>query len=1073
MTDNHNAFGIHEDALYSEISSARKRIANGHVALSDATTNDNGVSATSAFLELWETEVNRIGDFLQAQQHNLEFSAKALLTNVEAALGKVTRGEGNSADTDKIQTWRNKTDELVEACRSLTSFATHNKQILQEIGTYADEKLPTACGTQLQRRFGQTPWKTGPNSSLIVVLSDVYSILRAAEDASKANGDEWVAPECFERSTTKYWVRDEQLTDLLLAAVTEAPLLVYGKSGRLTSKKDCLSQRSQGDKLWDQLATPITSIYMDSPKMSLYRERIRRIEGAQLLRARWYGKKPSGNELVFLELKTHHEKWINTKSVKERVAIREKDMARFLSLEEWHLEDAEAIVLAASPTLDTTALAKATDRLLRMHALVFKHGLRPCVRTCYLRAAFQSSASNALRLTIDRNITMVDETKNTDKSSWCLPPNAVISNTLATRVPFVVLEVKLAGESPTPPVIADLQHRGVIQEATKFSKFLTGAAAFNTSKVDMLPHWAEHPSFQAVFSGLGMAALQPKQYQRKPTSTTSLEDGKSETTTTTTESVTKESTSKVANTMAATPSSSTTTTRRRNGSSLTEEYEAVAPDDKPKDVAKAGFLAGLLNRNNNNSGTKKKLAPKRPARVEPKSYFANERTFIQWISASLLLVTISVILLGIDSNMGNTTTYARKAGIAVCGGAVIIVFYATFVYFRRLRLLSTGAAYGYIDHVGPFILAVCVCGGVVVMLTHFLSEIRLATQGPPKQVYLHEEPGQCYLHSNRGISKLEYQPSDIVVDAKRNALLVPSVQRILSHSLDPPLPNRENRVDTLIEIPDCNLEGLTVINERVFALSEGPKRTELIELAWNENEELDLLHRWKLGNSAQAEALAFVPDKTRRWGRLFVDVNHQIQIYNVPDLKLPAISPEDDDDEDDDDALVIAAEQSSEPQELERIGSLNNHVLKSGLEELKISSMTYFEGIAYVLHDNEMLLRAWDLDEGDLLAEIPLPRVEGGFSKEWEGVALERREVTEAQGDSLLFDRKGSLRGSNSGQTTESQLILHLALDTPAQVWSMVVEQGSRRGNLILPPCAVSDRARKESLSYDEDEKTR
>ena len=132
--------------------------------------------------------------------------------------------------------------------------------------------------------------------------------------------------------------------------------------------------------------------------------------------------------------------------------------------------------------------------------------------------------------------------------------------------------------------------------------------------------------------------------------------------------------------------------------------------------------------------------------------------------------------------------------------------------------------------------------------------------------------------------------------------------------------------------------------------------------------------------------------------------------------------------------------------------------------------MFYFEGIAYVLHDNEMMMRAWDLDEGDLLAEIPLPRVEGGFSKEWEGVALERREVTEeqSQSGSLLFDRKGNLRGSEQEQPTESQLILHLALDTPAQVWSMVVKEGESRGDLILPPCALSAHASADSISEDE-----
>ncbi|CAB9505437.1 Vacuolar transporter chaperone 4 [Seminavis robusta] len=1102
---NHNlsAFAIHEAALYAEISNACKRITHGHVALEAATTashNHTGDDFT-AFIEQWEAEISRVGDLLQAQQQNLEFSAKALLTNVEASLHKLlTDSDEEESEMDELSTnmeeescaaegvilsWRVKTEELVDACLKLQRFANQNKELLEEIGTYADEKLGTSCLVSLKRRFSQAPWKTGPNSALIVVLSDIYDMIRTAEERQRsgatAAGSKWVAPTSFERATTKYWVREDQLTDLLLAAVAESPLLVYGKSGRLTSKADCLSQRSEGDKLWDQLATPITSIYFDSPSMALYQERLPRREGAQLLRARWYGRRPTGTEVIFLELKTHHEKWINTKSVKERVAIREKDMVKFLSMENWNLNNAEAIALSACPTLDSQGLAKAADRLLRMHDLVVLHGLRPCVRTCYLRAAFQSSSSNALRLTIDRNITMIDESK-TLPGSWCLPEDAIIQNTMATRVPFVVLEVKVAGDNATPAIAQDLELRGVIQEATKFSKFLTGAAAFNMDKIGKLPHWADHPAFAAVFAASYGGANTSSLTRNK------VDDTSDNTSKTSSDGSSSDKAEKSFNPTASTAGTGRTpsqnaasfaksgaSTRRRGTSSssalipnvISSASAAADEEDTTKVRRKGPFgIGGLFACGQNSHKKSRSVAPKRPARVEPKSYFANERTFIQWISASLLLVTISVILLGIDSEHGATSTYARKSGIAVCCGAVIIVFYATYVYFRRLSLLSKGSAYGYIDHVGPFVLAVSVCGGVTVLLVYFLDEIRAAQAVAAKEVYLHEEIGQCYLHSNRGISKLEYQPSDIVVDKKRNALLVPSVQRILLHSLYPPLPNRENRVKTLIEIPNSNLEGLTVIDDRVFALSEGPKRTELIELQWNgEDDELSVIHRWKLSNSEEAEALAFVPDKTRRSGRLFVDVNRQIHIYNVPD---PAATTPPQDSDEDDDSLVLSEAEASEPKELERIGSLNNHVLKSGLTEMKISSMYYFEGIAYILHDNEMLLRAWDLDEGELLADIPLPRVEGGFSKEWEGVALERREIVESQGNSLLTERNQNLRGSSEEPTTRSQLILHLALDTPAQIWSLAVEEGPSRGSLILPSCAVSAHASADSISEDE-----
>ena len=102
------------------------------------------------------------------------------------------------------------------------------------------------------------------------------------------------------------------------------------------------------------------------------------------------------------------------------------------------------MVLAASPSLDDDALVKATTLLYTLHELVLKLRLRPCVRSTYLRTAFQSSKSNSLRLTVDRNVTLIDET-SAPAGSWCLPDDAVVHTSMTTKVPFPVFEVKLAG----------------------------------------------------------------------------------------------------------------------------------------------------------------------------------------------------------------------------------------------------------------------------------------------------------------------------------------------------------------------------------------------------------------------------------------------------------------------------------------------------------------------------------------------------------------------------------------------------------------------------------------------------
>ena len=99
--------------------------------------------------------------------------------------------------------------------------------------------------------------------------------------------------------------------EVLLKSVSELPLLVYGRSGLLQEPKN-----PSKEELWQSLASPISSVYFDSANMDLYKERIKRSEGAQLFRVRWYGQKPKGNDQIFLELKTHHECWIDNKSGK-------------------------------------------------------------------------------------------------------------------------------------------------------------------------------------------------------------------------------------------------------------------------------------------------------------------------------------------------------------------------------------------------------------------------------------------------------------------------------------------------------------------------------------------------------------------------------------------------------------------------------------------------------------------------------------------------------------------------------------------------------------------------------------
>jgi uncharacterized membrane protein YidH (DUF202 family) len=786
-----------------------------------------------------------------------------------------------------------------------------------------------------------------------------------------------------------------------LGAASEAPLLVYGCSGRLTSKADC--QRIEGDKLWDTLATTISSVYFDSPDMKLYRDRIARLEGAQLLRARWYGKKPTGSKPVFLELKTHHEKWVNTKSVKERVNIREADMKHFLAHRKWTIADAQSIVLAANKDMGEEELCKAANLLLTMHKLVVRLDLRPCVRSAYSRAAFQSPKDNSLRLTIDRNITLIDETR-TSSGSWCLPDDAVIGSDMARTVPYAVYEIKLAG-SEMPASMQALLDSGVILDAAKFSKFLTGAAAFQGGKINVLPYWAEYDTFIPLFFG-------------KPTAANDV----------------------------ATPVSMAT--RRNFPIETTQSTSSEQSLSKTNVTGTSPFGNCASSARSRESVTKieQRIAPKKPARVEPKSYFANERTFIQWISAALLQVTVAVILLEFESQHPEYPLVS--IGLLLCGCAAVIIAYALYAYHRRVRLLMSGEPYGYIDHTGPTFLGCSIFIGLLALLIIFMNQRDPENGGfwqenesrvlPPSiaSPQIRPIPRQCILHQTNGISFLDKQPSDIAVDDGRGMFIVPTMSSIHGYDVSEAVTDEVTGENTkvLVDIPGSNFESLALVGDFIFALSskEDSLTSELVALSWVSDSQLQEQQRWTL-DTPRAQGIAYVPGVDGGKGKFYISGDKGADVATSERGFID----------------IYEHVEVGEPDLVSH--SLNTKLLTRGLIDSKIATLQFFEGHLYVLHDHAHLVRVWNIETGVTTAEWNLPQGE-----QWDGMMLVRQEVEEASPSDRRL--RGSVRGLSDvpDNTASTSLMLHLSAESPPEVWSFAVSEGNLPGSIVLPECAAA-----------------
>ena len=315
----------------------------------------------------------------------------------------------------------------------------------------------------------------------VVRLSKLYDLVRTRGNPVKGDSAAGGSQANFIRHTTKYWVHPDNVTELKLIILKHLPVLVFNAS-----------------KEFEEQDSAITSIYYDNPKnWELYEGRLKKTEGAEAIRLRWYGGMQ--NETIFVERKTHREDWTGEKSVKARFSIKEKNVNSYLRGE---LLPAAIFEKARKEGKKSEKAIAEDERLAReIQWSVLKKGYKPVCRSFYHRTAFQLPADARVRISLDTELTMVRE-DNLDGvrrsgDNWRrmdigidypfsqLPPGDVV------RFPYAVLEVKLQtqlGQEP-PEWVRQLTSSHLVEAVPKFSKFIHGVACLFPDRINLLPYW--------------------------------------------------------------------------------------------------------------------------------------------------------------------------------------------------------------------------------------------------------------------------------------------------------------------------------------------------------------------------------------------------------------------------------------------------------------------------------------------------------------------------------------------------------------------------------------------------------
>lgn len=251
-------------------------------------------------------------------------------------------------------------------------------------------------------------------------------------------------------------------------------------------------------KEFEEDDTAISSIYYDNPATwELYEGRLKKTEGAEAIRLRWYGGMES--DQIFVERKTHREDWTGEKSVKARFSLKEKNVNAFLAGRLTVESVFDKMRKEGKKSKDEIADLEQLAREIQYRVITRR--LEPVTRSFYHRTAFQLPGDARVRISLDTELTMTRE-DNLDGvqrsgNNWRrmdigvdypfsqLPPQDV------ERFPYAVLEVKLqtqAGQEP-PQWIRDLTASHLVEAVPKFSKFIHGTAVLFPDRINLLPFW--------------------------------------------------------------------------------------------------------------------------------------------------------------------------------------------------------------------------------------------------------------------------------------------------------------------------------------------------------------------------------------------------------------------------------------------------------------------------------------------------------------------------------------------------------------------------------------------------------
>lgn len=385
--------------------------------------------------------------------------------------------------------------------------------------------------------------------------------------------------------------------------------------------------------------------------------------------------------------------------MKERFTLRAQNVVGFLR-GEYTVQHAEAAMRAQDKT--DGEVASMVLLFGEIYTAISTRGLVPAIRTQYMRLAWQSDADATVRVSLDTQLSMLLENPAIGPSTltsgrWFRDPLAPLMPDEVTWFPHAVLELKLAAvdeyqEPEAPEWVAELlQAAG--HEVYKFSKFVHGTATLLPGNIAQVPYWMDDPSILRSVTA-SHSPHQAAQAAHRDTAQGGDNGG------------------------AAAVSEHPLRPGQGDGPVLMDRVDSFPLLGHSQRQGVCGDGCCGVSCKTLEGGrfccwgghAAETLQRQRPIRVEPKVFFANERTFLSWVHMAVIMGSIGGALLGMASKGGDsgapttitkttdghtTVTIVTKVqhvsesgetiGVMMICTAICFVLYASFTYYWRAR----------------------------------------------------------------------------------------------------------------------------------------------------------------------------------------------------------------------------------------------------------------------------------------------------------------------------------------------------------------------------------------------------